>query len=61
MLGGIEIDTNGELTAYTISYFIAGAAILIAYLVFWVWQIFDAHNLANQYNDALRQTGNPPW
>lgn len=61
MLGGIEIDTNGELSAYTMSYFIAGAAILIAYLVFWVWQIFDAHNLANQYNDALRQTGNEPW
>lgn len=42
--------------------FIFGVVILaIIYLVFWVWQIFDAYNKANQYNAALQQTGRTPW
>lgn len=33
----------------------------IASLVIWVFNIFDAYSLANEYNDVLQQTGNPPW
>jgi len=30
-------------------------------LIFWIWNIFDAYNLAVQYNRLLAQTGRPPW
>jgi len=33
----------------------------IIYIVFWLWQIYDAYNKANQYNAALQQTGRAPW
>jgi TM2 domain-containing membrane protein YozV len=34
---------------------------LIIPLVFWIWQIYDAYKLANQYNSAVQQTGRAPW
>ena len=41
---------------------IAVAVLLtIAYLVIWIWNIFDAYNLANSYNESVRRTGNRPW
>ena len=61
ILSGIAIDANGEFNGFIMAYIAAGIIILVAYLAFWIWQIFDAHKLANQYNDALRQTGNEPW
>jgi len=33
----------------------------IIYIVFWLWQIYDAYNKANEYNAALQQTGRAPW
>ena len=33
----------------------------IGSLVIWIFNIFDAYSLANEYNDVLQQTGNPPW
>jgi len=30
-------------------------------LAFWIWNIFDAYNICNEYNKRLIQTGNPPW
>jgi TM2 domain-containing membrane protein YozV len=30
-------------------------------LAFWIWNIFDAYNICNEYNRRLMQTGNPPW
>ena len=30
-------------------------------LAFWIWNIFDAYNICNEYNRRLLQTGNPPW
>ena len=30
-------------------------------LAFWIWNIFDAYNLCNEYNRRLIQTGTPPW
>ena len=33
----------------------------ILFLIFWVWQIYDAYNITEEYNNALRATGQPPW
>lgn len=30
-------------------------------LIIWIWQIFDAYNLAKKYNDYLLSIGQPPW
>jgi TM2 domain-containing membrane protein YozV len=30
-------------------------------LALWMWQIYDAHKLANVYNEKLKDTGRPPW
>ena len=38
-----------------------GVLLLIVCFVFMIWNIFDAYNLAKQYNASLRATGNPPW
>ncbi|MCL1810925.1 MAG: hypothetical protein FWG41_01705 [Methanomassiliicoccaceae archaeon] len=45
---------------------LAGVGVLViiisvCYLVLWVWNIFDAHKLANRYNDHLMANGNRPW
>ena len=29
-------------------------------IVAWAWNIYDAHKLAKQYNEAVRTTGRPP-
>jgi TM2 domain-containing membrane protein YozV len=33
----------------------------IAYLVLWIWQIFDARKLAKKFNESVRITGKEPW
>ena len=30
-------------------------------IVMWIWGIYDVNNLIKQYNQQIRQTGNPPW
>lgn len=30
-------------------------------LAFWIWNIYDAYNICNQYNRSLLATGSPPW
>ncbi|MDR0778690.1 MAG: zinc ribbon domain-containing protein [Methanomassiliicoccaceae archaeon] len=30
-------------------------------IVVWIWNIFNAYQLANEYNDAIRATGRRPW
>ena len=34
---------------------------LILVPIFYIWQIFDAYSKANQYNQAVQQTGRAPW
>ena len=34
---------------------------LIAYLGFFIWQIFDTKNLCREYNEYFSQNGRPPW
>jgi TM2 domain-containing membrane protein YozV/DNA-directed RNA polymerase subunit RPC12/RpoP len=33
----------------------------IAYLVLWIWQIFNARKLAKKFNKSVRATGKEPW
>ena len=34
----------------------------IAYLVFWIWQIFNARKLARKFNELVRKNGGKePW
>ncbi len=33
----------------------------IAYFVLWIWQIFNARNLAKKFNESVRTTGKEPW
>ena len=51
IFGGIASSAIGVL-------FIAASIISV---VIWIFNIFDAYSLANEYNDVLQQTGNPPW
>jgi TM2 domain-containing membrane protein YozV len=30
-------------------------------LAIWGWQIYDAYNLAMEYNRIVQETGEPPW
>lgn len=34
---------------------------LILWLIFVIWQTYDAYNKANRYNAAVQQTGRAPW
>lgn len=34
---------------------------LIGVLVLLVWQVYDAHALAKQYNEVVQRTGHAPW
>jgi TM2 domain-containing membrane protein YozV len=33
----------------------------VIYIIFWLWQIYDAYKMANQYNSTVQQTGRAPW
>ena len=33
----------------------------IILFVVWIWNIFNAYDLAKEYNDRLRSTGRHPW
>lgn len=30
-------------------------------IIVWIWQIYDAYKVTEEYNDALRATGQKPW
>jgi len=34
---------------------------LILPLVYWIWNIYDAHKLTKEYNAFLESTGKRPW
>lgn len=33
----------------------------IGILAVWAWQLFNAYNLAKQFNAQVERTGKPPW
>ena len=53
---GIGILIGGIIVA-----FIGWVFLWIPLLVYWVWNVYDAYNLAKKYNQELMRTGNPPW
>lgn len=59
-VGGIVVIIVGIAT-WGLGILVGIAVLTIIYLVFWIWQIYDAYNKANQFNAALQQTGRAPW
>lgn len=59
MLGAIVL----VVIAWFALLFVAILGIVLALLVAagYIWSIFDAYNLAKEYNSELLRTGNPPW
>jgi len=60
LLGLVESSTRdaGSGRIIFIIMFILG----IAYLVLWIWQIFNAKKLAKKFNDLVRTNGGKePW
>jgi len=53
----IMIDTYESMNAF----FAGWGIIIICFIAFWIWNMFDAYKLVKQYNEHLRATGNPPW
>ena len=41
--------------------FLMLAAASVVALVVWIWNIFDAYNLAKRYNESVRTSGKRPW
>jgi len=46
-----------------LTFVIASLTLIFVFLplIIWIWQIFDAYNLAKKYNDYLLSIGQPPW
>lgn len=61
LFAGLVTDSEGVVQSFDSLYLAAIVGILIAYLAFYIWQIYDAYILTNKYNDALKQTGQEPW
>jgi len=38
-----------------------GMIFFVLLFVLWAWNIYDAHKLANEYNDSARGNGRRPW
>lgn len=61
VFSGFVIDGAGEIIDYqgmSAAWILIISIIAIAY---WVWQIYDAYKLANEYNEYLKQNGREPW
>ena len=33
----------------------------IAYIILFIWQIFNARKLAKKFNEIIKETGKEPW
>ncbi len=42
------------------AFFSIALVLGVAWLSFWLWQIYDAYKLTRRYNDAVEKTGKPP-
>ena len=58
MLAGIMIAFMSFLIVFSI--FLVFVPMILG-AVFWIWNIFDAYKLAQEYNRVLKSTGNRPW
>jgi TM2 domain-containing membrane protein YozV len=59
-LNWVIMDSSGpfgRMGAFFLIYIIAGIVMFIV----WIWQLVDAYNLAERYNEQMFRTGSPPW
>ena len=56
---GIVILVGG-LVLFVLGFFTIGVTFVL-YFILWIWQIFDARKLANQFNESLQNSGKQPW
>lgn len=54
--GGLGIMFGGIILAL-----VGWILLWIPLFVYWVWNVYDAFNLAKKYNQELARTGTPPW
>ena len=64
ILGIIFITTPkayGPPGGWIIISVIGAIGLAIAYIVLFIWQIFNARNLAKKFNESVKATGKVPW
>ena len=61
MATGVGITFMGAALGGLGGALVGGVLLLVFTLSVWVWNIFDAYKLANEYNDYLRAHGTRPW
>jgi ABC-type transport system involved in cytochrome c biogenesis permease subunit len=55
-MGPMMITDPNQMPLIILSFILG-----IAYFVLWIWQIFNARNLAKKFNESIRKTGKEPW
>ena len=55
-MGPMMITDPSQMPLIILSFILG-----IAYFVLWIWQIFNARNLAKKFNESVRETGKEPW
>ena len=66
IMGTVGIASLGISNSDSAGSAAAGVGLLmfvlgIVYIVFFIWQIFNARNLAKKFNEIVRTTGKEPW
>jgi len=51
----------GIMVGFVMVALISWILLEIPLLIYWVWNIYDAYNLAKTFNQELMRTGLPPW
>lgn len=57
-LGLSTADSSGSAAAGVIGLLLI---LSIVYIVFFLWQIFNARKMAKKFNETVRTTGKEPW
>ena len=57
LIGSLILAIAGFATLF----FGVGVILLIIYFIIFIWQIIDARNLCQEYNNYLLNNGRPPW
>ena len=53
--------TSADSTSRFLDAVVVSAIFGIAYLVLFIWQIFNARKLAKKFNETVKRTGKEPW
>jgi hypothetical protein len=52
------IGVFGSINSNWFAWFLTAG---VGYLLFWIWQAYDANELAKYYNEYIRENGKEPW